>query len=103
MTREKTGLNRLGLLVTMVGMIGAAASAQTQLQPSFTPRAEPTVHDAKVRPRNDQTDGKFSQTPYAGTSSSTSDVKRIRTTRERITDGSAPPAIAPLQPPAAKP
>ena len=103
MTREKSGLNRLGLPVILFGMIGAAASAQTQLQPPTAPAVEPTVHDAKVRPRNDLNDGKFSQTPDSGASTSTSDVKRIRTTRERITDGSAPPAVAPLQPPPAKP
>ena len=103
MTREKSGLDRLGLLVTLFGMIGTAASAQTQLQPPTAPTAEPTVHDARVRPRNDQTDGKFTQTPSAGTPSPMPDVKRIRTTHERITDGSAPPAVAPLQPPAPKP
>jgi hypothetical protein len=54
-----------------------------------------------VRPRSDQTDGTFSQTPYASKSSSTADVKRIRTTRERNPD--APFAIGPLQPPPAKP
>ena len=102
MTREKPGLNRLGLLVTLFGMM-SAASAQTQLQPPPAPAAEPTVHDAKVRPRNDQTDGKFSQTPYVGASTSNADVKHIRTTRERITDGSAPPAVGPLQPPPSKP
>ena len=103
MTRAKSGLNRLGLLVIIFGVIGAAASAQAQLQPPTTPTTEPTVHDAKVRPRDDQTDGKFSQTPYVGTSSSNSDVKRIRTTRERNTNSSAPPAVAPFQPPPAKP
>ena len=103
MTREKSDLNRLGLLVGMFGMIGAAASAQPQLQPPAAQTAEPTVHDARARPRNDQTDGKFTQTPSAGAPSPMPDVKRIRTTHERITDGSAPPAVAPLQPPAAKP
>ena len=99
MAHGKSGLDRLGFLITLVRVIGAAGSAQAQLQPPTTPTAEPAIHDAKVRPRNDQTDGKFTQTPYAGTSSSNSDVKRIRTTRERNTDGAAPPAIAPLQPP----
>ncbi|SFI89256.1 hypothetical protein [Bradyrhizobium sp. Gha] len=88
---EKSRLNRLGLPAILFGMLGAAASAQTQLQPLTAPAVEPTVHDAKVRPRDDLTDGKFSQTPDSGASTSTSDVKRIRTTRERITDGSAPP------------
>jgi hypothetical protein len=103
MAREKSGLDRLGLLVIMFGMMGAAASAQTQLQPPTAPVAEPTVHDARVRPRNDQTDGNFTRAPDVSTPSPMPDVKRIRTTHERITDGSARPAVAPLQPPPAKP
>jgi hypothetical protein len=103
MTREKSGLGRLGLFVTMFGVIGTAASAQAQLQSPAAATAEPVVHDTRVRPRNDQADGNFTQTPYAGKSSPMPDVKRIRTTRERITDGSAPPAVAPLQPPPANP
>ncbi|MCP3443524.1 hypothetical protein [Bradyrhizobium sp. CCGUVB14] len=101
MTRRKSDLDRLAVLIAIIGVIGAATRAQAQLQSPPTPTAEPTVHDARVRPRNDQTDGNFSQTPNAGKSSSTSDVKRIRTTRERNTD--APFAIGPLQPPPAKP
>ena len=101
MTREKSGLDRLALLIAILGVIGAATCAQAQLQSPPTPTAEPTVHDTRVRPRNDQTDGSFSQTPNAGKSSSTSEVKRIRTTHERNTD--APFAIGPLQPPPAKP
>ncbi|GGI22652.1 hypothetical protein GCM10010987_20470 [Bradyrhizobium guangdongense] len=102
MTREKSGLDRLGLLVILFGMMSAAASAQTQLQPPTAPVAEPTVHDARV-PRNDQTDGNFTRTPSAGPPSPMPDVKRIRTTDERITDDTAPPAVAPLQPPSPKP
>jgi len=103
MTREKSALNRLDFVITVFGVIVTATSAQAQLQSPLTSTTEPTVHDARVRPRNDQTDGNFAQPPYAGKSSSSSDVKHIRTTRERIMDGSAPPAIAPLQPPPAKP
>jgi hypothetical protein len=110
MTREKSGLDRLGFLIILLSAVGAAtiAQAQAQLEPPAAPTAGATVHDVKVRPRDEQTDGQFVPTPYAGKSSSTkssstSEPKRIRTTRERITDGSAPPAIAPLQPPAPKP
>jgi hypothetical protein len=49
-----------------------------------------------VRPRNDRTDGGFSSVPYNGKSAPTSDVKRIRTTREHATDGSTPPAVPSL-------
>lgn len=84
------------------------------------------ITNVKVRPNNEQTDSGRSPTPYIGKSLPASDVKqvrtshermteggngvlnasdakRIRTTRERITDDSAPPAIAPLQPPPTKP
>ena len=105
MTREKSGLDRLGFLIILLGAVGAAtlAQAQAQLEPPIAPMAGATVRDVKVRPRDEQTDGKFAPTPYPGKSSSTSEPRRIRTTRERITDGSAPPAVAPLQPPASKP
>jgi hypothetical protein len=103
MTREKSGLDRLGFVITIVGVIGMTTGAEAQLQSPPATSAEPTVHDAKVRPRNDQTDGNLTQTPYVSKSSSNSEPRRIRTTREHITDGSAPPAVAPLQPPPAKP
>ncbi|MBC9879163.1 hypothetical protein G8O24_17625 [Bradyrhizobium sp. INPA01-394B] len=104
MTRKKSGLDWLGFLFILFGTIGAAtvAHAQARLEPPTAPTAGATVHDVKVRPHDEQTDGKFAPTPYAGKSSS-AEPRHIRTTRERITDGSAPPAVAPLQPPPAKP
>ncbi len=98
MTR-KPGLNRLRLLTIVVATIGATAGAEAQLQSPDSQVKQPTIHDTKVRPRNDQTDGGFTSSPYVGKSLPTPDVKRIRTTRERATDGSTPPAVAPLIPP----
>ncbi len=103
MTREKSGLDRLGLPFIVLVTTGVATFAQAQapLEPPPAPSAGATVHDVKVRPRDEQTDGKFAPTPYAG--KPTSEPRRIRTTRERITDGSALPGVTPLQPPPSKP
>jgi|GraSoiStandDraft_25_1057303.scaffolds.fasta_scaffold404712_2 hypothetical protein len=98
MTR-KPGLNRLRLLTIAVVTIGATAGAEAQLQSPETQVKQPTIHDTKVRPRNDQTDGGSSSSSSIGKSLPTPDVKRIRTTRERATEGSAPPAVSPLIPP----
>ena len=98
MTR-KPRLNRLRLLTIIVATIGATAGAEAQLQSPEAQVKQPTIHNTKVRPRNDQTDGGFTSSSDIGKSVPTPDVKRIRTTRERATEGSAPPAVAPLIPP----
>ncbi len=98
MTR-KPGLNRLRLLTIIVATIGVTAGAAAQLQSPDSQGKQPTIHDTKVRPRNDQTDGGFSSPPSIGKSLPMPDVKRIRTTRERATEGSASPAVQPLIPP----
>jgi hypothetical protein len=98
MTR-KPRFTRLRPLTIVVATIVATSSAEAQLQSPDAPAKQPTIHDTKVRPRNDRTDGGFSSVPYNGKSAPTSDVKRIRTTREHATDGSTPPAVPSLIPP----
>jgi hypothetical protein len=83
MTHEKSGLNQLGLLIILLGTIGAAEVAEAQSQPP----ASPGINDVKVRPSNDQPDSGWSPTPYLGKSLPASDVKHVRTTQERMMGG----------------
>jgi hypothetical protein len=65
-------------------------------EPPATQATRPTIHGLKVRPRNDQTDGGSSPTPYLGKSPPTSDVKHVS---EPVMDGPILPAVPPLRPP----
>src|SRR4051812_21464267 len=98
MTR-KPRFTRLRLLTTVVATIIATSGADAQLQSPDAPAKQPTIHDTRVRPRNDQTEGGFSWGPYNGRPPPTPDVNPIRTPRARAPDGPPPPAAPPLIPP----
>ena len=104
MAHDERGCGRLSLLIVLLGAIGATEAAEAQSQPP----ASPPIINVKVRPSSDQSGSDGAPTHERMTDRgngilNASDAKRVRTTRERVTDDSAPPAIAPLQPPPARP
>lgn len=90
----------LHLIAILFAMSGTPAFAEPLASPQASPTSQPAIRDVKVRPRNELTDS-GSSTPHAGTSPPDTDVKHIRTTRERNTDEPGP-AVQPLRPPAAQ-